>query len=260
MEEIFGTKELYDVTLRALSPQKIGNRSFGVNEILLRFDTVSIASINDSKTRRFARGGKNNTILLGWENTDNVQFQLSQGKFSKRQFAAMLNMRMVETEPKTCIVPMTQELESDSNGYMSLRFTPILDDTFFIYDIEGNRITNFTLEDNELQIAPYTSVLVDYTFLHESNATVYKLGTSLINGFCRLEGKMRMKNEDGSTQTGILVIPKFQLMSDLRITLGTDAPYPFLGTMQGLGFATGDKHAPSILSITWLDREIGDLD
>ena len=258
MEDLYGIKELYDVTFRALSPQKIGNKSFETNEVLLRFNTVSLAAVNASPSRRFARGGQNNTIQVGWESTENVQFQLSQGKFSQTQLGAFVNMKMAELETGTCVVPMTQELESDVGGHVNLKFPPILDNnTLRIYDAAtGARITNFTLEDDNLLITPYTSILIDYTFLYTSKATIYKLGTSLINGFCKLEGKMRIKNENGSTQTGIVTIPKFQLMSDLRITLGTDAQFPFVGTLQGLGFATGDKHAPSVLSITWLDQEL----
>lgn len=256
MEEIFGTKELYEVALKAIAPVLVAGRTFETNEAILRFDEVKIAALNEPKMRRFARGGLGNTVLIGWENVDNVQFNLSQGKFSKSQFGAFLNAQMLQLDTTTIIVPKTQRLESDISGYVPLKFPPILDSTLFIYNEEtGARITEYTIDEDNLQIEPYTSIIIDYTFHYTGNGTKYRLGTSLINGFVKLEGKMRFKNENGSTETGILTIPKFKLMSDLGIALGNES-VPMVGTLRGVGYASGNRNEPDICNIVWLDQEI----
>jgi hypothetical protein len=260
MEEIFGTKELYGVTLKAIAPTRVGARNFEANEVILRFDKVTIAALNEPKMRRYARGGALNTVLIGWENVDNIQFMLSQGKFSKLQFGALINAQMVTMDTSAQVVPLTQRLESDSAGHISLKFPPIVDGTLFIYNEEtGERINTYTLDGDDLELAPYTSIIIDYTFHYSGNGTKYRLGTSLINGFVKLEGKMRFKNEKGSTQTGILIIPKFKLMSDLGMALGNEN-VPMIGTLRGVGYASGNRNEPDICSIIWLDQEINGED
>jgi hypothetical protein len=48
-----------------------------------------------------------------------------------------------------------------------------------------------------------------------------KVGRRLIEGYLRLEGKTRLKDDNtGQVVTGLIVIPRLKLMSDLSMRLG----------------------------------------
>jgi hypothetical protein len=57
IDQYFGHKELYEVTLRAKVPMKFGNRYIEEGEPVLYFDNVNMSTLSETNNAIFARGG-----------------------------------------------------------------------------------------------------------------------------------------------------------------------------------------------------------
>ena len=67
--ENYGTKELYDLRLKATFPMEIGNKRYEVGETILSFNDILIINFDELKSRVSARGGKKNKPRVTWEDT-----------------------------------------------------------------------------------------------------------------------------------------------------------------------------------------------
>lgn len=257
MNNQFGLKELYEVRLKTTYPIEINGVSFEKNETIAYFDKIQISNIDEVKTWVAAQGGFDNRAHVIWEDTKQVNINFSQGIFSKTQFALLSNARLIEkNNNEPLIISQREELESDENGYITLKYEPY--NECFIYSKETKeKITNWGKQDNILQIEkPFQTVIIDYNFNYLKNASIMKLGHRLIEGFLCLEGKTRVKDDiTGHVKTGILKIPKLKLMSELSIKLGRNAD-PIIGNFSTAAFPIGDKGTKKVMEIYFLEDDI----
>lgn len=226
MEHEFSMKELYDVFLKTTYPIEISGKRYEAGETLCLFDKISIANFNEIKSRETAHGGFGNRDHVFWENTKGIDITLSQGIFNSLQFALLCNAKMVyKNNGEEIRISKREETESDETGNIIFSEEPV--DNFFVYDkLTGERITEYRVINgkNILIDKPYTSVILDYRYVYSGGAKNLMIGRSLTEGFLRLEGKTRVKDDiSGKTRTGILEIPKLKLMSDLSMRLGENA-------------------------------------
>ena len=257
MEENFGTKELYDISLKATFPMRIGNREMEEDETIIHFDKAEIATLDTITSRVAAVGGFDNRPQVIWEQTRQVNFTLRKGVLSHTSWVLLSNSKIFETpansDPEK--ISYRETLESDENGKIELKYVPY---KLFLYDIAGNKIKDYTLENNIITLSnPYTTVIADYIFKYNNEAyKVLKIGNKLLQGYLKLEGKIEIKDDkDGLEKTGILKIPKITLASDLSIRLGTEAQ-PLVGTIDLIGFPVGSRGNSSVCSITFLEENL----
>ena len=257
MDNQFGLKELYEVRLKTTYPIEINGISFEKNETIAYFDKIQISNIDEVKTWVAAQGGFDNRAHVIWEDTKQVNINFSQGIFSKTQFALLSNARLIEkNNNEPLIISQREELESDENGYITLKYEPY--NECFIYSKETKeKITNWGKQDNILQIEkPFQTVIIDYNFNYLKNASIMKLGHRLIEGFLYLEGKTRVKEDiTGIDRTGIIRIPRLKLMSDLSIRLGSNAN-PVIANFRASGFPIGDKGNKKVMELIFLNDDI----
>jgi hypothetical protein len=95
MNNEFGLKELYDLTLKATYPIEMDGRKFETGEVIARFDKIQIANFREITSRASANGGKSNLTLVTWEDPKEIQLTFTQGIFSKRQFALLSNANLI---------------------------------------------------------------------------------------------------------------------------------------------------------------------
>lgn len=255
--EYFGIKELYDVTLKAIFPIVINGRKFEENEPIITFDKIQIGDIQENKVRVHARGGTGNSSLIMWEDTTEVTFSAIEGIASKTSLAILSNSKIQEEKKK--IVPKIEYLESNADGIIELKYNPIK--KIFLYDIQsGEKIQDYELNGNKLKISePYKNIMVNYNFEYESKgkSNTLMIGQRLINGFLRLEGKTRVKDDiDGHEKTGIIIIPNIRLMSDLSIRLGRDTGTPNTYMFRFTGYPVGEKGNKYVCEMVFLDTDI----
>ena len=78
----------------------------------------------------------------------------------------------------------------------------------------------------------------------------------MIEGFLRLEGKTRVKDDiSGKVRTGIFEVPKLKLMSDLSMRLGQNAD-PLVGTFNALAYPVGNKGDKVAIDLVILNDDI----
>ena len=118
MENLMGMKELYDVVLKATYPIEMGKRIIEEGEIILAFDNIQIAGLNEVKNYVVAQGGFDNRELITWETTKELPLNFSQGVFSKNQLALLSNSKLIDLEPNNSVILIThrEHHESDENG------------------------------------------------------------------------------------------------------------------------------------------------
>lgn len=261
MDNKFGTKELYNVQLKATYLIEIGNRVIQPNEVVLEFDNIQMSALDQLKSNFVSTGGYNNEVLVNWEETKEVRFNFTQGKFSIEQLALLTNAFLIENDNNSGLTLSQKEFKTnDGNGVFTLLHNPI-EDTLFIYDQgTGSKLTDYTINGNILTLDSKYSELFDllirYDWTYNKSNSIIKIGRAITNGYLALEGRMRLKDDNtGLYTTGIVKIPKLKLMSDLSMRLGTNQS-PFVMNFQGVGYPVGDRSNKTVCDIIILDDDI----
>jgi hypothetical protein len=256
MEEVFGTKELYDVSLKTTYPMRVGNREYEEDETLLYFDRLEIATLDTVKSRIAAVGGFDNRPQVIWEQTKQINYTMRKGVLSKICWAIMSNSQIFSADKETPMqINHVEELESNDNGEITLKYNPV---KLFLYDKKtSEKIVDYTIDENVITIsAPYKEVIADYKYNYYGDRDILKVGKRLLEGFLKLEGKLELKDDkDGLEKTAVLVIPKITLVTDLSMRLGTDAQ-PLVGNFEMIGFPVGSRGDSSVCSITFLEENL----
>lgn len=259
MEDNFGIKELYDVSLRCNFPLIINGKKYEENEAIIKFDHIQIATISERKIRNYASGGIGNTRLIDWEDTQEVDFVLSEGIISKTGLAILSNSILQKNDENSKItVPYSEILESNSEGIITTSNNINNDKTLFIYNVQtGEKVAPIEVSNNNIKIeGKYLSVIVDYTFDYKQNSSSYFIGKRLLNGYLKLDGKFRLRDdEDGHIKTGLIEIPRVKLLSDLSMRLGRDVS-PYVYRFNLAGFPVGDRKEKYVCKISILEKEI----
>ena len=76
-DQYFGTKELYNVVLKATENTKFGARNLEKGEPVTYFDHIQIATLDEHINPVYARGGRGNDPLVIWEDRQQVGFNLT---------------------------------------------------------------------------------------------------------------------------------------------------------------------------------------
>ncbi len=253
----FSLKELYDVKLKATYPIEINGENYSVGETLMEFDKLSIANFQEVRSLVSARGGYGNPSLINWDELRQVAISFSQGVFSKLQWAIFMNSEISPIEPQSeILVTCREKIESNEEGKINLSHTP--KGQVFFRDVNGKKITlNETDEVGTYDAAaPYREVIADYEFVYDNGGTSFTIGRRFMKGFLSLEGKTRVKDDiTGQTHTGILKIPKLQLVSDLSMKLGKNAE-PLVGVFNAYAYPVGARGEQVAISLVVLNDDI----
>jgi len=256
MEQLFGTKQLYDVVLKLTSPIEVSGRKYQAGEVIAAFDNLQVSDFDEVKKRAAARGGYKNESHVFWEDTVGMNFEFTEGVFSKMQLALMGNSYITNRNAGADCIPMQEKLETDENGIVKLKHEPSCE--LFVYNADtGEKIQDYTVDGVDIKInQPYQNLVIRYYFLYKTARTRIEVGRQFIYGFLRLEGKMRLKDDQtGQVTTGILTIPKLKIMSDLSMHLGKDAN-PMVATFSGTGYPAGEKGKKSVCEVILLEKDI----
>ena len=259
MDKEFGMQELYFVQLKSTYPIEIKGKSIAAGEVIAAFDKILIANFNDIHREVAAQGGYQNRKLVVWNRTEGVNLIFTQGIFSKTQLGLMNNTRLVDVSSNQIVrIAQRDELETDSEGKITLTHAPI-DSWIFVYNKEtGEKLTGLTFVDEKTLQTPlvYKDVIVDYEYGYDNGADVSFIGEDIFEGYVTLEGRSRIKDDvTGKTHTAIIYIPKLKITSDFNLTLGANAQ-PVVGKFSGVALATGDRGSSKALEICFLDEDI----
>ena len=256
MENQFNFKDFEKVRIKATYDIEIGKRIIKTGETIAMFDKIQIAGIDGVSSYVTAHGGFDDRDRVFWETQNEQKLRFSQGVFSKIQFALLTNSRLIEGENDADEITNREEVESDEEGKIELKYTPKRD--LFIYDSQTlELITDYTIEENIITLnEPFYSVIVDYIFDYNSSSSIFRLGQTLITGYVSLEGRTRVKDDTtGHIVTGILKIPRLKLMSNLSIRLGANA-VPMVGNFSGIATPVGSRGSTYVSEFYLLSDDI----
>ena len=259
MDNEFGLQELYSVQIKSTYPIEIKGKEIAAGEVIAAFDNILIANFQEIHKEVAAQGGYQNRKLVVWNRTEGVNLVFTQGIFSKTQLALMNNSRLIKlNENQRVRIAQRDELETDSEGKITLTHVPI-DSWIFVYNKEtGEKLTGLSMIDEKtLQTSlVYKDVIVDYEYGYDNGIDVSFIGEDIFEGYVTLEGRTRIKDDiTGETHTAIIYIPKLKITSDFNLTLGQNAQ-PVVGKFTGTALSIGDKKQSRALEIYFLDEDI----
>ena len=259
MDKEFGMQELYFVQLKSTYPMEIKGKEFAAGEVIAAFDRIQIANFRDIHKEAAAQGGYQNRRVTIWNRTEGVELVFTQGVFSKTQLSLMNNMRIISLKDNQIVrIAQRDELETDSEGKVTLTHVPI-NSWIFVYNREtGEKLTGLSLIDQNTLQTPlvYKEVIVDYEYAYDNGADVSFVGEDIFDGFLSLEGRTRIKDDEtGETHTAIIYIPKLKITSDFTLTLGANAQ-PVVGRFKATALATGERKQSKALEIYYLNDDI----
>ena len=259
MDKEFGLQELYFVQLKSTYPIEIKGKEFAAGEVVAAFDSIQIANFQDIHKEAAAQGGYQNRKLVIWNRTEGVDLIFTQGIFSKTQMSLMNNMRLISlNENQVVRIAQRDELETDSEGKITLTHVPI-NSWIFVYNKEtGEKLTSLSMISEDTIQTPliYKDVIVDYEYGYNNGVDVSFIGEDIFDGFLSLEGRTRIKDDEtGETHTAIIYIPKLKITSDFNLTLGQNAQ-PVVGKFKATALATGERKQSKALEIYFLNEDI----
>jgi len=150
-DQYFGIKELYEVVLRAKAPMDFGNRKIEIDEPVLYFENVSLATISEVNAPIFARGGWGNMPHVIWEDRSEVTFSMSEGVMSNLSMSILFNSKVGSERTEEIIVNKREgpmQLTSRTvngttiGGLFPLSHTPILPPKRKVFIFEYDRDVN----------------------------------------------------------------------------------------------------------------------
>lgn len=249
----YGIKELYSVALKSTFNMDVNGVKYEPGEVIFRFDKLLIAHSTEEKNVTSARGGYNNTALITWDNTRDTVFTCEQGVLSKTGLSVLSNSKIftkIQGEPIS--VPVMGEIVEPENGIITLKYKP--NGKGFIYSQEtGEKLYSNLTEQTYLSTVP---IVADYEFDYINGADELQVGNRLFNGYLKLEGKMRLKDDsDGHDKTAIVTIPQLRITSSLTLRLGKNAN-PTVGNFSFIGYPVGQRGAQKVMSIQILNDDI----
>ena len=291
LDQYFGTKELYEVVLKARTPMQFGTRRLEEGEPVLYFENISMSMLNERNSAVMARGGWSNMPRVIWEDRSEVTFSLTEGVMSSISMGILLSATMSEAQQSedTLLIPKREGPFFLENGKLFLQHLPVMypKKKIFIYeyekdvaqckvygelDLENNRY-NPLLETTEYCVKVFKDkektqeadegkqYIVDYYYEYKEEALIYTIQKERFNGLFTLEGKFYSKDEnDGLNYTNIIYMPKVRVVSDINLRLGERAdPTTAVFKIIGLPENTAGNKKSLVLEITRLSEDIDEL-
>ena len=293
LDQYFGVKELYEVTLRAKVPMQFGSRFIEEDEPVLYFENINLATISERNVPLIARGGWANMPRVIWEERSEVSFYMSEGVMSSISMSILLSANVTsnkETEQPLLISKREgpyelTELEYDNKIYhvLYIMHQPIYypQKKTFVFEYERDvvqkkmhakqlnvedplgRICLAIFEDKEFtkNADINKEYLVDYHYEYRDEALIYTIQKERFNGLFTLEGKFYSKDEnEGLNYTNIIYMPKVRVVSDINLRLGERAD-PAVSTFNIIGLPEniGGNKKSLIMEITRLNSDEDDI-
>ena len=286
LDQYFGTKELYEVVLRAKTPMQFGERRLEADEPVLYFENVSMSLLTQQATPIMARGGWANLPRVIWEDRSEVTFTLQEGIMSSISMGILLSAKVTSgaQQEEPLLVSKREEpqvlYEHDGKNILYLTHKPVMYPTKksfifeYAHDVAQRKVYGKLLEGEDplgrSRVAVYEDkdctinadinkqYIVDYYYQYNKQALIYTIQKERFNGLFTLEGKFYSKDEnEGLNYTNLIYMPKVRVVSDINLRLGERAdPTVSVFNIIGLPENTGNDRKGLIMEITRLSEDI----
>ena len=92
----YGVREITNVTMRAKSTIRFGNKTFYKDEPVLYFDSLKTSSLEGATTTVYATGGRGNVRLVAWEGEKTLTFNMEDALISPESFSVLSGAGLIE--------------------------------------------------------------------------------------------------------------------------------------------------------------------
>lgn len=272
--EQFTFKDIHNVCLTPLSDMTIGKRIYKAGEICTCFDKLQIANFKELKDWTIAHGGYEDRARVLWEKDQGIIINFTQGVMTPAQFALMTGSRYKEPFNNTKEVKRFVVIDVGSQYLNMLEdddWTITLPDRtrkydLVVKDIFGNEIqtdikdstTSLTFTIPKTEDTNYFPLTVQYIDIIPETS-VYEFGKPQKQTFYSLQGEVIFVEDDTGDKTKYLLeIPKLQITSELKISIGAKAN-PVVGTFSAMAFPVGDRVNKEVMNLIELPDSVAFL-
>lgn len=120
MQTRFGSREICNVTLKAKSERKIGNKTFKKGEPVYVFDTLKASTLESGATSVYATGGRGNSRLITWEGEKTVTFTMEDALISPITFSILSGAGLDEYSDETTKVHFSDTVKCETAQELDL--------------------------------------------------------------------------------------------------------------------------------------------
>lgn len=210
----FGMKEVCDVTFI--------NLLTGKPELYL--DTLKMTTVENTAETSYARGGKGNPRILGWDFNRESAITIQDALLSPVGLSMLSGNAIVKGSADI----FCREVHTVTASKITLKHTPktisAIYETTDGYE-HGEEVTHSNVEGTVTltNVEDGDKVIVYYTYESGANTTTVRITSDAFPGYYKIIGDTVVRNEaTGKDEPFQLVIPKAKLQANFTLTMQTE--------------------------------------
>jgi len=154
MVQRFGSREICDVTFKALNDMKVGTKTIKAGQPVFVIDTAQTSSMEQATTVVYAQGGRGYNRLIAWEGEKTMTFNVTDALMSPLGLSMLTSAGIADaTATKPIHVHTTIDAAIDATG----KATVTLDELVAELGLPVNTTSVFICQDSKVKI--YATVL-----------------------------------------------------------------------------------------------------
>ena len=264
----FGIREVCNLTYRAKTSVKIGNKVFAAGQPVLIIDSAKTSTLEGAATTVYAQGGRGNTRLLAWEGEKTLTFTVEDALISPMGLSILTGAGLIKKAEGEVVhvhqtfvqvasatdatVDLADALGTDKICETAPLFVLATDNdgglTGDIYTVksvtqtdDGTTVRKITLDDT----AKGKTVIVD-CYITKTGSTVSEIQIDAENfaGYYYVEGDTYFRAQaNGKDMPAVLTLPNVKIQSNFTFTMASSGdPSTFTYTMDAFpGYTYFDK-------------------
>ena len=259
MDNKSGIRDIYQASIKTLTPLVIGGRNYPAGATLLYFNNIQELSFTEDKESVYAHGGWNDRNLVEWEITHFINCAINLGVVSKLGYGLINKTSLQEGED--LYINQIENLEADEGRIETLHPIDSSKPISIFTVVNGSadeEILEFTVEGNTIILGNSFdgTVIVDYWYYYQNGLSTIDIGRRDLNGFLMFTGKFYYVDEyTGVRKTGLIEIPKLRIESDFSIRLGRNTN-PFISILNFEAIPDGERGKGIALKIHYLNEDL----
>ena len=285
----FGIREVCNLTYRAKTSVKIGNKIFAAGQPVLIIDSAKTSTLEGAGTTVYATGGRGNTRLIAWEGEKTLTFTVEDALISpiglsiltgagliKKQdneyvhvhqtFMAMVDASKAEIDltealgtDRMCEAAPLFVLATDNDGGLTGDIYQIVT----VEQVDGkNPVRKIIIKDEEDK-AKGTTVIVD-CYIKKAGSSVSEIQIDAENfaGYYYVEGDTYFRAQgNGKDMPAIITLPNVKIQSNFTFTMASSGdPSTFTYTMDAFPGYTYFNKTKKVLCLIQIIEESKPVD
>ena len=259
----FGIREVCNLTYRAKTSVKIGNKIFAAGQPVLIIDSAKTSTLEGAATTVYATGGRGNTRLIAWEGEKTLTFTVEDALISPIGLSILTGAGLIKSEKDegksvhvhqtimavvdatSATIDLAEALGEDHICTTAPLFVLATDNdgglTGDIINVKEATETTLKVDEN----AKGQTVIVDcYIQKDGYNVSEIQIDAENFAGYYYVEGDTYFRAQgNGKDMPAIITLPNVKIQSNFTFTMASSGdPSTFTYTMDAFpGYTYFDK-------------------